>query len=153
MKSAKSLERKIDILVNMLSSFEKKLEKTNERVDRLSSSIESHTRATAFMKAPSEFRAITERFAERDERAEQGIKTSALANVHGRHREIVAMLINNGFQTYKDIAKKLGISESRARAYIAELKNEHKLPLTQIRDAEGYKVGIEMRFIEEILSK
>lgn len=152
MKSNKSLERKMEVLGKMLASFESKLEKTNEKIDSLSSRMESQARAAGFMSL-SGLRAQTERFSERDERTEQGIKPSALASVHGRHREIVAMLINSGFQTYKGIAKKLNISESRARAYIAELKNDHNLPLTQIRDAEGYKVGIEMRFIEEILSK
>jgi len=62
------------------------------------------------------------------------------------------MLINSGSHTYEQIAKKLNISQSRARAYIAELKNEFNVPLRQIRDPEGYKVGIDVRFVEQILS-
>ena len=62
------------------------------------------------------------------------------------------MLINDGFHTYKKIADRLGISESRARAYVASLKNDFGIPLKRIRDPEGYKVGIDVRFVERILA-
>ena len=156
MKSTKALERKIEILSNMLSSFEKKIEKTNSKIESLTGIIANgafqQRRNVNFPAQSSEFRAETERFGEQDERFEQKLNLSSLGNIRGRHREILALLINTGFHTYKDIAKRLNISQSRARAYIAELKNDYSLPLTQIRDAEGYKVGIELRFIEEILS-
>lgn len=79
-------------------------------------------------------------------------KSSELNRIRGRHREILAMLINNGYHTYQQISDKLNISQSRARAYIAELRNRYNVPLHQIRDPEGYKVGIDVRFVERILS-
>ena len=86
------------------------------------------------------------------ELSEQPLRASGLNRIRGRHREILAMLINNGFHTYKQIATKLNISQSRARAYIAELKNKYNVPLRQVRDPEGYKVGIDVRFVEQILA-
>jgi DNA-binding CsgD family transcriptional regulator len=157
MKSNKSLERKIDILSKMLGSFEKKLAKTNSKIDDLAAVIAKGVlqqgRSSNFSRRSTGFRAETERFGEQGEHLERTLNLSALSNIRGRHREILALLINSGFHTYKQIAKKLNISQSRARAYIAELKNQYNLPLTQIRDAEGYKVGIEVRFVEQILSK
>lgn len=153
MKSNKSLERKIDILNKMLDSFEKKLAKTNSKIDDLAAVMAKGALQQKKLLSPSALRAETERFGERDERLEHTLNISNLSNVRGRHREILALLINQGFHTYKQIAKKLNISQSRARAYIAELKNDFNIPLTQIRDAEGYKVGIEVRFVEQILSK
>jgi len=104
-------------------------------------------------------RAKTEHLTERTERAtelfeqtERPLTRESLSKVHGRHREILVMLINNGFHTYDQIAKQLSISNSRARAYVAELKNDYGLPIRQVRDAEGYKVGIETRFVEQILA-
>ena len=79
-------------------------------------------------------------------------KSGQLGSIRGRHREILAMLINNGFHTYSQIAQKLGISQSRARAYIADLRNDFGLPLKQVRDPEGYKIGIDVRFVEQILA-
>jgi len=98
------------------------------------------------------FRAKTEQFGELGELGEQPLRAGSLNRIRGRHREILAMLINSGFHTYQQIAKKLNISQSRARAYIAELKNKYNVPLRQIRDPEGYKVGIDVRFVENILS-
>ena len=94
----------------------------------------------------------TERVAELFEQTERPLTRESLSKVHGRHREILVMLINNGFHTYDQIAKQLNISNSRARAYVAELKNGYGLPIRQVRDAEGYKVGIETRFVEQILA-
>ena len=79
------------------------------------------------------------------------MRDGQLGSVRGRHREILAMLINNGFHTYEQIAQKLGISQSRARAYIADLRNNYGVPLKQVRDPEGYKIGIDVRFVEQIL--
>lgn len=158
MKRNKSLERKIEILSNTLASFEKKLEKTNSKIEYLTGVIVSE--ALSYKKGKnlnlteqlSAFRAKTEQFGEQKERFERPLKSASLSSIRGRHREIIAMLINNGFHTYKQIAKNLNISQSRARAYIAELRNEYNVPLTQIRDPEGYKVGIDVRFVEQILS-
>jgi biotin operon repressor len=147
--SLKSLEKKIEILNKTLISFEKKLENTNEKINE----IVEITSANAL-------RAKTERYAEQIEHTERSERLRAMPNmrnagtlkkIRGRHREILVMLINNGFHTYKDIAKKLNISQSRVRAYISELKKSG-IPLKQIRDPEGYKVGVDLRFVEEILA-
>ena len=158
MKKTKSLERKIEILSKTLASFEKKLEKTNSKIEYLTGVIVSEALSYKNGKnlSPAEqlttFRAKTEQFGERTEHFERPLKPANLSSIRGRHREIIAMLINNGFHTYKQIAKNLNISQSRARAYIAELRNEYHVPLKQIRDPEGYKVGIDVRFVEQLLA-
>jgi biotin operon repressor len=141
--ATRSLERKIDALSAAVSSLERK--------------IDAMSQPPAEQARP--FRAKTERLAERTERlselfeqTERPLTRESLGKVHGRHREILVMLINNGFHTYDQIAKQLNISNSRARAYVAELKNGYGLPIRQVRDAEGYKVGIEARFVEQILA-
>jgi len=161
MKKNRSLERKIGILSKTLASFEKKLEKTNQKIEILTNAI-ANEMAIQNMGGQSNLteqlralRAKTEQFSERSgqtEPSERSLRVGSLNRIRGRHREILAMLINSGFHTYQQIAKKLNISQSRARAYIAELKNEHNVPLRQIRDPEGYKVGIDVRFVEQILS-
>jgi len=141
--STRSLEKKIDALSAAVSSLERK--------------IDAMSQPPAEQARP--FRAKTERLTERTERlselfeqTERPLTRESLGKVHGRHREILVMLINNGFHTYDQIAKQLNISNSRARAYVAELKNGYGLPIRQVRDAEGYKVGIETRFVEQILA-
>lgn len=154
MKSQKSLERKIEILSKMLASFEKKLSKTNSKIDDLASVIAKGALSgmdSSVSNRSLSIRAKTERFGERNEQLERTLNMANLNNVRGRHREILVLLINGGFHTYKQIATKLNVSQSRVRAYIAELKNKYEIPLTQMRDAEGYKVGIELRFVEQIL--
>lgn len=165
MKNSKALESKIEFLSKTLASFEKNLEKTNKRLEDLTNIIANDVvaqkvgqRFGSLNAQPTlteqlhTFRAKTEQLGELSEPSEQPLRPESLNRIHGRHREILAMLINNGFHTYEAIAKKLNISQSRARAYIAELKNEYKVPLSQVRDPEGYKVGIDVRFIEQILS-
>lgn len=166
MKNSKALERKIEFLSKSLASFEKNLEKTNKRLEDLTNIIaNSMVTQKVGQKLGSQpalteqlhtIRAKTEQFGELSELGEQTLRQPlgqrGLSSIRGRHREILAMLINNGFHTYEQIAKRLNISQSRARAYIAELKNDFGVPLTQVRDPEGYKVGIDVRFVEQILS-
>lgn len=158
MKKSKSLERKIGILSKTLVSFEKKLEKTNQKIEILTNVIANEMAIKNMSGQPNlteqlhVLRAKTEQFSERSELDERSLRMGSLNKIRGRHREILAMLINSGFHTYQQIAKKLNISQSRARAYIAELKNEFNVPLRQIRDPEGYKVGIDVRFVEQILA-
>jgi len=144
-----SLEKNIELLNKTVSSFDKRLESMDVRIDELVRNANMVRFANAGS-AVSGLRARTEQFPEQTERSER--VPEHLSKITGRHREILAMLINNGFHTYKDISKKLNISQSRARAYIAELKNKYNIPLRQVRDPEGYKVGVEMRFVEEVLS-
>jgi len=92
-------------------------------------------------------RAKTEQFAEHNE---QLLASKNLELIKGRQREIVAVLMNDGFHTYEQLAKKMNISQSRARAYVTELKSSG-VPLKQMRDAEGYKIGIDAGFVEKIL--
>jgi len=85
------------------------------------------------------------------EQNEQLLASKILETIRGRHREIVALFMNDGLHTYGQLAKKLNISQSRARAYVTELKS-FGLPLRQVRDAEGYKIGIDAGFVEKILA-
>lgn len=155
MKKQRALERKIELLSKTLVSFEKKLEKTNRELENLTNTIANGIVVQKVGGQPTEterlhmLRARTEQFGELSERP---LRAGSLNRIRGRHREILAMLINNGFHTYQQIASKLNISQSRARAYIAELKNKYNVPLRQVRDPEGYKVGIDVRFVEQILA-
>ena len=92
-------------------------------------------------------RAKTEQLAERKEQVFTNSKVSAIT---GKQREVLSLLMNEGFHTYLQMAKKLNISQSRARAYIAELKNDFDIPLRQVRDSEGYKIGIYITFLDKI---
>ncbi len=78
-------------------------------------------------------------------------KTIQLTNATGRYREILSLLINEGFFTYTKLAERMGISQSRARAYIADLKKYYSIPITSVKDAEGVKVGISPEFVDQIL--
>jgi len=169
-----SLEDKIEQLTKAVSVIDSRFTTIESRLDRMSDLIESGTSPQGRTRAVTERifgRAEhkgeqTERFSERIEQAEQLISSMSaqdlesssirsrinIGSIHGRHREILAMLINGGFHTYKEMADKLSVSQSRVRAYIAELRNKYNIPLRQVRDAEGYKIGVEMRFVEEILS-
>jgi|GEM_PF-5039609 len=154
-KPLKKFEKRLESLSKAISSFEKKIEKMDSRIDKLIDSIDTNGIVKSIQSSrTAKNRAKTEQFTEQIEQYERPlglVKPDGLGRIRGRHREILAMLINNGFHTYKQIAKNLNISQSRARAYIAELKNEYKVPLRHVRDPEGYKVGIDARFIEEIL--
>jgi len=115
------------------------IKKQNEKIDYLTKTltrIENHNRAK------------TEQFSEQNE---QLLASKSLEQIKGRHREIVGLLMNEGFHTYEQLANKLQISQSRARAYITELKN-FGVPLKQIKDPEGCKVGIDSNFIEKVLA-
>lgn len=128
-----------------LEKLMKLFERQNERIDRISKILDKIQRA----EQPIPIRAKTEQLAEQ---SEQMLDGKNLSRITGRHRELLALLINQGYHTYFDIAKKMNISQSRARAYVAELKNNFGVPLRQIRDPEGYKIGIDIRFVEQILS-
>jgi len=132
--------KKIEQLSHSISFLEKKIERTNSKIEDLSRMLTGEQ-----LRAQ---RAKTEQFAEHTEQS----LTQSMQKIRGRHREILNLLINDGFHTYEEMAKKLNISQSRARAYITELKNDFGIPLRQIRDPEGYKVGVDMRFVEQILS-
>jgi len=149
--SKTSMKEKINELSNTVSMLEKKLDRIMKFVE--SAEVDRKMNGNYLMtERPSNRRAQTEHFPEQTDQTEQTLRISRLSNVRGRHREILAMLINNGFHTYKQIAHKLNISESRARAYISDLRNTYNVPLKQIRDPEGYKIGIDVRFVEQILA-
>lgn len=74
-----------------------------------------------------------------------------LSNATGRYREILSLLINEGFFTYPKLADRLNISQSRVRAYIADLKRYYSVPITSVKDTEGVKVGISPEFVNQIL--
>ncbi len=144
-KSVKSLEKKISKLNSTVSILENKL-------DKVIKLVESSNKKLLIPSDIRKYRARTERSTEHNERNERSLNIEDIANIRGRHREIMAMLINDGFQTYKQISNKLNISQSRARAYIAELRNKYDVPIKSVRDPEGYKVGIEVRFVEQLLT-
>jgi DNA-binding CsgD family transcriptional regulator len=142
-----------------LLALNRRFDMMEQRLNKLTDLVELSSRDRARTEHAGE---RTERFAEQIERTERTRSSMepaigngrpvALADIHGRHREILAMLINGGFYTYKEMADKLSVSQSRVRAYIAELRNKYNIPLKQVRDAEGYKIGVELRFVEEILA-
>jgi DNA-binding CsgD family transcriptional regulator len=138
MASKNPLEKKME---RMLTLFEKQ----NKRIDDISKILEKMAKAEQLTGS----RAKTEQFTEQNE---QMLASNNISKITGRHREVLALLMNHGFHTYDQMAKKLNISQSRARAYIAELKNNFNVPLRQVRDAEGYKIGIDVRFVEQILA-
>jgi len=130
--SSSSVQKEIKRLSNLIK-------KQNEKIDDLTE---------ALAKIGRRGRAKTEQFAEQ---TEQLLAPKSLERIKGRHREIVGLLMNEGFHTYEQLANKLNISQSRARAYITELKN-FGIPLRQIKDPEGYKVGIDVAFVEKVLA-
>jgi len=132
------MEKKME---KMLVLFERQ----NRRIDDISKILEKMIKAEQLLAN----RAKTE---QPIEQTEQMLGTQGISRITGRHREILALLMNQGFHTYDQLAKKLSISQSRARAYIAELKNNFGVPLRQVRDPEGYKIGIDVRFVEQILA-
>ncbi len=86
-----------------------------------------------------------------DQAIEQNKKPVLLSNATGRYREVISLLINEGFFTYPKLADRLNISQSRVRAYIADLKKYYSVPITSIKDNEGVKVGISPEFVNRIL--
>ncbi len=78
-------------------------------------------------------------------------KPVLLSSATGRYREILSLLINEGFFTYPKLAGRLNISQSRVRAYIADLKRHYSIPISSVRDTEGVKVGISPEFVDHIL--
>lgn len=129
----------------MSSSVDKEIKRLSDLIKRQNKKIDDLTKALVEMQSYS--RAKTEQFAEHNE---QLLASKSLEAIKGRHREIVAVLMNEGFHTYEQLAKKMNISQSRARAYVTELKS-YGIPLKQMRDAEGYKIGIDAGFVEKIL--
>jgi len=139
MKESRVL-KKMEELTRSISYLEKRFEKTNSKIERLSKILSAE-----------QSRANRATFEQMAEQSEQSL-AQTMQRIRGRHREVLGLLINEGFHTYEQIAQKLNISESRARAYITELKNDFEIPLRQVRDSEGYKVGVDTRFAERILT-
>jgi biotin operon repressor len=130
----------------MSSMIQKEIKKLSDLIKKQNEKIEILTRTLT--KIESYGRAKTEQFSEQ---TEQLLAPKSLEMIKGRHREILALLMNEGFHTYEQLADKLDISQSRARAYITELKS-FGVPLRQVKDPEGYKVGIETSFVEKVLA-
>jgi DNA-directed RNA polymerase specialized sigma subunit len=143
MKDLNDFPKRFKNLNQRLSYLESNLVKMNEKIDKLID-ILSKSKGTEHLLSD---RAKTEQL---PEQAEQML-TQDLQKVKGRHREILSLFVNEGFHTYQQIAERLKISQSRARAYVAELKS-FGVPLRQFRDPEGYKIGIDVRFVEQILT-
>jgi len=127
----------------MSRSVEKEIRKLSAIIKKQNEKIEFLTKTLMDIS-----RAKNEQFSEQNE---QMLASKSLEMIKGRHREVVSLLMNEGFHTYEQLAEKLNISQSRARAYITELKS-FGVPLRQIKDAEGYKIGIDTNFVEKILA-
>lgn len=127
-------------------SVQREIKKLSEIIKKQNEKIENLTKT--LMKIEKYGRAKTEQFSEQNE---QLLASKSLETIKGRNREVLSLLMNEGFHTYEQLAEKLNISQSRARAYITELKS-FGVPLKQIKDAEGYKIGIETNFVEKVLA-
>ncbi len=71
----------------------------------------------------------------------------------GRCREMMSLFIDEGFFTYQALAQRLGLSQSRTRAYVSELKKFYNIPITAIKDSEGVKVGLAAELVNEIIKR
>lgn len=144
MKESKQLAKKLDTLTKAVRSLERRMGQTNRRMDNFSKVFKSFRKTEQL----SLRRAKTEQLAEQND---QTLTRGNLIKIRGKHRELLALLMNEGYHTYEQIADKMDISQSRARAYVADLKNSFNVPLTQFRDPEGYKIGIDVAFVEGII--
>jgi len=157
-------ERKINNENKILKNFEdlsSSISSLETKVAKLTNVLEKIERANAFEQTMQK-RAKVEQQLEQTEQSEQtlgkvsdtgkSLNGSNMQKIRGRSRELLTLLINEGFHTYAEISKKMNISESRARAYITELKGNFNVPIKQVRDPEGYKIGIDISFVDRILS-
>ena len=136
--AANSLDDKLEKILKILKSHD-------ERLVQMSQLLESYTSTSIPERAKSEH-LVEQRY--------QPLTPAQLINrVNGRTRDILVLLINQGFHKYSEISSKLNITESRARAYISDLKNHFGIPVVQLRDAEGYKIGIDAMFIEQLMRR
>ena len=141
-------------LGRLLQMFEQQNKKMDKLINLLAGAQTTHTEQSHAK------RAKTEQLTEQTEQllsaasavGRDGFGVEKMGNIRGKHRELLALFINQGFHTYEQIASKLHISQSRARAYVAELKNDFHVPLRQVRDPEGYKIGMDVGFVEQILA-
>lgn len=78
---------------------------------------------------------------------------TGIPNMGGRCREMMSLFINEGFFTYQKLAERLGLSQSRTRAYVSELKKFHNIPIAVIKDSEGVKVGLSTELVNEIIKR
>ncbi len=140
-----------------LKSFNKNLKRLSESIlllDRrmvaMSKTVQSLQSSMLRMRTEQTYpvRAKTEQSTEQTEQSLVG----DMSRIIGKHREVLAILINDGYSTYEQIAGRLNISQSRARAYVAELAANHSVPLRKIKDPEGLKIGLDVNFVEKILA-
>lgn len=140
-KIIKNYNERMGVLVQTVCSLEKKLEKTNDRIDRLMGILTKNQK-------PEQL----DHFRAKGEEVDNPFDSRQLERIKGRHRQILSLLINDGLHTYFQIAKKLNISQSRARAYVTELKNTYKVPIRRVREPEGFKIGVDMKVIGRIIA-
>ena len=136
--SSSSLDKKIEKLLILIDTQNKKIDKLSKNLEKIMTTEQIPIK-----------RASSEHFVEQTDHM---LTTENLNRIGGKHRELLALLLNDGFHTYKQISDKMNISQSRARAYVAELKNEFKVPLRQVKDPEGFKIGIDVHFVVKILA-
>jgi DNA-binding CsgD family transcriptional regulator len=146
-KSISSLEAKVTKLTNVLEKIERA--KISEQMMQNRAKIEHHAEQSEQTEQQNE--QLLDRAGQTGEIA-KGANDLGMQKIRGRNRELLTLLINEGFHTYAEISKKMNISESRARAYITELKGNFNVPIKQVRDPEGYKIGIDISFVDRILS-
>jgi len=152
--SRRNYAKNLDDLSRSISSLEGKIAKLTDVLEKIG--------ASSGFEQTIQSRAKTEQALETSEQLFGSEKQSSMAStdrngrimqkVRGRSRELLSLLINEGFHTYAEISKKMDISESRARAYITELKKNFNIPIKQVRDPEGYKIGLDVSFVDRLLS-
>ena len=131
------MDNKIEHLIDVFEMQNKRIDKISDILERMVS---------------DQFIAKRAKIEQSPEQIEQVLASSGMNRIRGRPREVLALFINQGFHSYHEIAEKLSISQSRARAYITELKYRYNIPLKQVKDPEGLKIGLDATFIEQILA-
>lgn len=140
MTSTSKLERRLENILH-------KIENQNTKIEKIFTILNNLQRDNGKVDKPIGYKS-TSRLREQTEQTEQLV--TKYKQMRERHRELLFVLIENGFLSYREIARKLNISKSRARAYVSDLKNNYSVPLKMIRDAEGFKVGIDIRTFAKI---
>ncbi len=67
-----------------------------------------------------------------------------------RQRQLISILMDQGWLTYEEIAQHLGISVSRARNYVSEIIGRG-FPVSKVDSIEGKKIGISTTIQDFIL--
>lgn len=151
--NAKLISAKILDIEKQLNYMAQQMLEQNNKIDLIAQYTTEQIEAfSEQIKTKSEINPVKTEQPSGEQPQKQSEKTPVLlSNATGRYREILSLLINEGFFTYSKLADRLNISQSRVRAYIADLKRYYSVPITSVKDTEGVKVGISPEFVNQIL--